>query len=990
MEIFVQGPLPNSISGGAASANKLPIPNLRNPFDQAGASSTDLGEIPHASLFPNPFDQAGVSSTDLGEIPPASPFPNPFVFPNPFDQDEASFTNLGDVPHTFPFPNPFDQSGAASSTDSLSLKSWEIAIDGGMDQLEESCPFIPLSKILKATNDFDEALVIGTGGFGKVYKAIIREGATTTVAAIKRLNAKSNQGVEEFWTEVKLLSKLRHTHLVSLIGYCNEHREMILVYEYIARGTLANHLYKTRKEESGGSRSHLTWERRLHICLDAALGLDYLHNGTEQGIIHRDVKSTNILLDENWVAKVSDFGISKRIPSHTTTHVTTNVKGTFGYYDPDYFLTKRLTKKSDVYAFGVVLLEVLCGRPPIDTRLEEEQISLILWAQMYIRKGKIDRIIDPSLNGETTPQSLKFFAELANKCLHTQPKERPTMAEVVESLEIALASHGRKGRLQGSISKAFRGIKIVPKGMNRWWRAGEGNGSNDGGGPILDDLSNGFGGPILDDLIRSVYPRFSLSAIRAVTNDFSDGLLVSRGNWFSLYKGCMEGGTRVVMIKRYNLREAHLARPVSAEIGVQSLTRHLNTVSLIGFCEEKHELILVYDYMVNGTLKSHLHETGKDPLHWKKRLKICIDTARGLEYLHTNVEQQFVHRDIKPSNIFLDDEWIAKIAAFEMSIQTPTGITTEGVETSVMGTMGYLDPEYLHTHKVTEKSDVYAFGVMLFEVLCAKTPISFGRNRDDVLLLKWFHACIERGTIDEVIDPYLIGKIAPECFRHYVNIALSCVVKEGIRRPSMNDVLGSLQFSLQMQEAWENSVQMDTDELHMADVYNEVISIESEFTIGDRSYLISDLVRPWSTLRLEIYYLLVDCLVVVGILATINIFAQLYQTNKQGSDFGLVVVKSMKTSALVHLVHIIETSAKLNGLELKPSRISRFKSVKGLFLKSLLQCGQNPGKLALKRPENLEEASRKSGGIRLERKLAREGMGPMPQVPRSVFNQMAG
>ncbi|KAI8566830.1 hypothetical protein RHMOL_Rhmol02G0072900 [Rhododendron molle] len=349
MENFAQGPLTISSSGGADSANKLPFPNPRNPFDQAGISSTDLGEILHALPFPNPFDQAG-----------------------------ASFTDLGQVPHAMQFPNPFDQSGAASSTDSLSLKSWEIAIDGGVDQF---CPFIPLSEILKATNDFDEALVIGTGGFGKVYKAIIDDGATTTVAAIKRLNAESNQGVEEFWTEVKLLSKLRHTNIVSLIGYCNEHQELVLVYEYIVRGTLAYHLYKT-------SRSYLTWERRLNICLDAALGLDYLHNGTERGIIHRDVKSTNILLDENWVAKVSDFGISKRIPSYTTTHVTTNVKGTFGYFDPDYFLTKRLTKKSDVYAFGVVLLEVLCGRPPIDTRLEEEQISLIHWAQMYIKKGK--------------------------------------------------------------------------------------------------------------------------------------------------------------------------------------------------------------------------------------------------------------------------------------------------------------------------------------------------------------------------------------------------------------------------------------------------------------------------------------------------------------------------------------------------------------------------------------------------------------------------
>ncbi|KAG5512847.1 hypothetical protein RHGRI_038674 [Rhododendron griersonianum] len=338
---------------------------VRDRFNVHDRSSGIIQSLLSASeMEKNPFVQAGALSTDLGE------------------------------------KNPFDQAGG---------------IDGGVDQLKESCRFIPLCQILKATNDFDDALVVGTGGFGKVYKANIDDGATTTVVAIKRLSAVSNQGAEQFWTEVKLLSKLRHTNLVSLFGYCNENQEMILVYKYINQGALADHLYKTSREESGGSRSHLTWEQRLNICLDTACGLDYLHNGTLPGIIHRDVKSTNILLDEYLVAKVSDFGISKSMTTYLTTHVSTNVKGTFGYLDPDYFLTCRLTKKSDVYAFGVVLLEVLCGRPAIDTRLDEKQINLVNWAKINIKKGKLDRIIDPSLNGDITPHSLEYFAELASE-----------------------------------------------------------------------------------------------------------------------------------------------------------------------------------------------------------------------------------------------------------------------------------------------------------------------------------------------------------------------------------------------------------------------------------------------------------------------------------------------------------------------------------------------------------------------------------------------
>ncbi|KAL7164111.1 hypothetical protein ACSBR2_040093 [Camellia fascicularis] len=231
-------------------------------------------------------------------------------------------------------------------------------ITNGVYQSEELCRWFSLVEIQLATNNFNDALVIGKGGFGKVYKRFIVSGATTV--AIKRSNAESKQGVAEFWTEIKTLSKLRHTHLMTLIGYSDDCVEMILVYEYMANGTLADYLYKSSRKGNGNDIYHLTWEERLKICIGAAHGLDYLHTDTEQGVIHRDMKTTNILLDENWVAKISDFRLSKLVnTSHTRTHVSTDVKDTFGYLDPAYFLTRRLTKKSDMYAFGVVPFEVL-------------------------------------------------------------------------------------------------------------------------------------------------------------------------------------------------------------------------------------------------------------------------------------------------------------------------------------------------------------------------------------------------------------------------------------------------------------------------------------------------------------------------------------------------------------------------------------------------------------------------------------------------------
>ncbi|KAL4560642.1 hypothetical protein LXL04_032795 [Taraxacum kok-saghyz] len=248
----------------------------------------------------------------------------------------------------------------------------------GRDEIDGTALPVKLSA-MKQTGEMKLPLKLPTGEM-KLTQAVRRK---------RRLDSMSSQGADEFWAEVKMLSKLRHCHLVSLLGYCDDGKEMILVYEYMPHGSLEDHLHKLY--------TRLSWLQRLKLCIGAARGLDYLHTGTciEFGVIHRDVKTANILLDESWASKIADLGLSRKGPN--TGHVSTLVKGTFGYLDPDYYSTGKLTMKSDVYAFGVVLFEVLCRKRASDG-----------------------------------------FAHTAKRCLQNHPKRRPTMAEVVFSLESVL------------------------------------------------------------------------------------------------------------------------------------------------------------------------------------------------------------------------------------------------------------------------------------------------------------------------------------------------------------------------------------------------------------------------------------------------------------------------------------------------------------------------------------------------------------------------
>ncbi|XP_019458542.1 PREDICTED: probable serine/threonine-protein kinase PBL10 isoform X2 [Lupinus angustifolius] len=315
-----------------------------------------------------------------------------------------------------------------------------------------------LAELKIATKNFRPDSVLGEGGFGSVFKGWIDENSlapakpgTGIVIAVKRLNQDSIQGHREWLAEVNFLGQFSHPHLVRLIGYCLEDEHRLLVYEFMPRGNLENHLFRR-----GSYFQPLSWSLRLKVALDAAKGLAFLHNA-ENKVIYRDLKTSNILLDSNYKAKLSDFGLAKDGPTGDKSHVSTRVMGTYGYAAPEYVATGHLTTKSDVYSFGVVLLEMISGKRVVDKNRPTGEHNLVEWAKQYLaNKRKIFRVLDSRLEGQYSIDEAYKVATLALRCLSTEIKYRPNMDQVVAVLE-QLQVRNVNGRNQNSADDANHG-----------------------------------------------------------------------------------------------------------------------------------------------------------------------------------------------------------------------------------------------------------------------------------------------------------------------------------------------------------------------------------------------------------------------------------------------------------------------------------------------------------------------------------------------------
>ncbi|KAL7587590.1 hypothetical protein Lser_V15G36638 [Lactuca serriola] len=653
-----------------------------------------------------------------------------------------------------------------------------------------------------------------------------------------------------------MLSKFRHGHIVSLLGYHegSDKREMILVYEYMPNGSLEDHLHKRRA--NGSKCSLLTWVQRLNICIGAARGLDYLHSGTslQSTVIHRDIKSSNILLDEKLAAKISDFGLSTIGPANQvgTTNVYTNqIRGTFGYIDSEYYTTRRLTRKSDVYAFGVVLLEVLCGRPALDFTLGEEQHSLAVWAKDCIKEGKIDRIIDPCLRGKITANCLKEFGRIASECILTRSKDRPTMTKVVARLEFVLALASQK---HGGATIAEKVWSLFPlkipavNGKNyrlrkKWSDYNKSKriildkemteGSNEGkdNSVIVVDptkpAAEGSNGTInkcviTEEPIMTAEERssncikesaninklattavechdtkaqpssrqmgthslmiFTFDEVKRATRNFLPSELLGVSDGASVYKGWVDSASYApsvlgvgiaVAIKISNTDNARSRKEWQAELKWGRVS-HPNLVKLLGYSSEGRMRVLIHGYIPNRNFLDIFHPV---ELHGIKTMKIAIGVAKGLAFLHTD-KRTPLYRTFNASNILLNEDDEAQLYFGWASLSRVRGS---------FSTTRYNPPEYMATGCWYVKSDVYAFGVTMLDMIAG---LGFLDNKQcsspESLMERATPILSDNYILQEIFEKRLGQGNTPKGAIKVAELILNCLKIAPKNRPSMN------------------------------------------------------------------------------------------------------------------------------------------------------------------------------------------------------------
>ncbi|CAM6076250.1 unnamed protein product [Sphagnum tenellum] len=598
----------------------------------------------------------------------------------------------------------------------------------------------------KATSNFHDNMKLGQGAFGAVYKGVL-DGSEI---AVKLLLPEVQQGMQEFSNEIVLVTSMRHRNLVKLKGCCFGDREQrILVYEFVENNNLAEVIFE------GKGDLNMDWPIRKNICIGIASGLKYLHQDVQPPIVHRDIKPANILLDIDLNAKIADFGLARLFPK-VGSHVSTiNIVGTMGYLAPEYISLGQLSEKVDVYSFGVVLLEIVSGRRSIDHKFDGDQIFLLNWAWRLHEEDKLLDIMDQKLKDSCVHEEILCSIKVGLLCVQVTPSRRPSMDKVVAMLEGNMSLWQIWGLSLASSPRKFAKKDVQPR-------------------------------------------MYAYKDLQKATNNFHNNMKLGQGAFGVVYKGVLDGSEIAVKLLLPEVQQR--MEEFFNEVVLVTSMRHKNLVKLKGCCfSDREQRILVYEFVENNNLVEVIFEgKGDHNIDWPTRKNICIGLASGLKYLHQDVQPPIIHRDIKPANILLDINLNAKIADFGLARLFPK-IGSHVSTINIVGTMGYLAPEYISLGQLSEKIDVYSFGVVLLEIVSGRRSIDHKFDGDQIFLLNWAWRLHEEDKILDLMDQKLNDSYIHEEILHTIMVGLLCVQVTPSRRPSMDKVVAMLKGNMEIE-----------------------------------------------------------------------------------------------------------------------------------------------------------------------------------------------
>ncbi|XP_071719625.1 uncharacterized protein [Rutidosis leptorrhynchoides] len=675
---------------------------------------------------------------------------------------------------------------------------------------------IPLDKILDATNNFSHKRMIGKGGFGKVYRGKFEHKGKMIKIAARRLDRKYRNADVEFWTEVSTLSSFKRYHfIVAMVGFCDEKGEKIVINHHYPKGSLSRYI---------NDPMTLDVDQRLAIAEMISLGIIEIQTKMESDyIIHRNINSFTILLDENWDPRLSGFEYSIRHSRERMNQVVhSKAIGTRGYIDPAIEKYGGVNFKSDIYSVGVVLFELLCGRNAF-----QENTLLAPLVKFHYENGTMKYIVHPDIWNQMNSKSFECFSKAAYACLHEDPTLRPEAEQLLYLLTEAKDLQKNKDEMHENEMREMDAMdakheqhlifeKLVDRSLPDLWKVKVKKWEH-----LRIELTHIHIPPPLPimyytQVYKDRYHHTFKQEIEYYDKEYV--AFVEQKNKDELPKKRQTVATKSVLYEE---------NVFLSELETLDNIRHPNIQSLLGFYHNGDRMMLFYEYVSDKCVNDLLDDVN---LTWKKRIKICVDVAHGLDYLHNGMEDQkmVIHGDINGLNIKLDDNFGSKIIGFQKSVIVDSNQNDDFIQHN-WSSGYYTDPEYVKTHKLKRESDVFSFGVVMFEMLCGMSgmKVILDEGKEDEWMASLARRWSEEGIIkkklatvikEENSENILFLKKGPneDSLNTFTNITFKCLAESQNERPNIKVVLKELQKALSFQENHKDHFKMAFNDIKLA------------------------------------------------------------------------------------------------------------------------------------------------------------------------------